>query len=75
MLIIKGKIRAKTFRNLENIQQYHTKVKNIEHKEIKIQKYLLPKLWKISKKEAQIIFKPRCRVVKVKNNLKEILMI
>ena len=38
MGIIKEKIRAKTLRNLENIKQYHTKVKDIEHNEIKIQK-------------------------------------
>ena len=70
MGIIKEEIRAKTLRNMEKIKQYHTKVKNIEYKEMKIQKYLLPNSCKMTKEEAQMIFKLRCRVVKVKNNLK-----
>ena len=70
MGIIKEEIRAKTLRNMEKIKQYHTKVKNIEYKEMKIQKYLLPNSGKMTKEEAQMIFKLSCRVVKVKNNLK-----
>ena len=70
MGIIKDKIRAKTFKNMEKIKQNHTKVKNIQHKEMKIQKYLLPNSCKMSKEEAQIIFKLRCRAVKVKDNIK-----
>ena len=70
MRVIKEKIRRKTFENMEKIKNSHTKVKNIEHQGMKIQKYLQPNSCKIRKEEAQLIFKLRCRTVRVKRNLK-----
>ena len=70
MRVIKEKIRTKTFENMEKIKNSHTKVKNIEHQGMKIQKYLQPNSCKIRKEEAQLIFKLRCRTVRVKRNLK-----
>ena len=70
MNLIKNKINKRTFENLESLKQSHSKVKKVEHIGIKIQKYLQPNNSKMTKVEAQIIFKLRCRMTEAKINLK-----
>ena len=68
--LIKNKINRRTFENLESLKQSHSKVKKVEHIGIKIQKYLQPNNSKMTKVEAQLIFKIRCRMTEAKVNLK-----
>ena len=48
----------------------HSKVENVEHSDIIMQKYLQPNNTKINKEDAQLIFKLRCRMTEAKVNLK-----
>ena len=68
--LIKNKINRPTFENLESLKQSHSKVRMVEHIGIKIQKYLQPNNSKMTKMEAQLIFKLRCRMTEAKVNLK-----
>ena len=70
MKIIKQKVREKSFEKLENLKKSHTKVEDVEHSCIVMQKYLQPNTTKITKDEAQLIFKLRCKVTEAKVNLK-----
>ena len=70
MRIIKEEIRKKVFQHMEELKKHHSKVKDIEHQGIKIQKYLQPNTCLMTKEEAQFIFKLRCRTIKVKRNFK-----
>ena len=70
MSIIKDKIQMQTFQDMEKIKSSHTKVKEIKHENMKMQKYLQANSCKITNKEAQLIFKLRCRTINVKRNLK-----
>jgi hypothetical protein len=65
---IKEKICMKTLEKLENEKKCHSKVKEIEHNIIKMQKYLLPTRMKIWKEE--LIFQLRYRMTEVKINLR-----
>ena len=67
---IKEKINLKAFENLQKVKESHSKVKEIQHNLIKIQKYLQPNSIKITKEEAQLIFQLRCRVTETKVNLR-----
>ena len=67
---IKQRNNLKTFENLQKVKTSHSKVKEIEHSHIKMQKYLQPNSVKITKEEAQLIFHLRCRVTETKNNLR-----
>ena len=64
--IIKERIHEKTLERLKNLKNSHSKVKDFEYDIIKMQKYLQPNNIKISREEAQLIFKLRCRVTNVK---------
>ena len=57
-------------KNYKKIKFSHTKVKNLEHNSLKMQKYLQPNQTKITNEEAQLVFKLRCRVTETKVNLK-----
>ena len=70
--VIKEKIKNYTFDKLEKRKLSHSKVENVEHCGINMQKYLKPNKTKISKEDSQLIFKLRCRVTKAKENLKGI---
>ena len=48
----------------------HSKVETVEHNALRIQKYLQANQTQMNKEEAQLIFKMRCRVTEVKNNMK-----
>ena len=67
---IKEKINLKAFENLQKVKESHSKVKEIQHNLIKIQKYLQPNSIKITREEAQLIFQLRCRVTETKVNLR-----
>ena len=70
MKIVKEKNRIKTFERLKNMKENHSKVKEVMHKEIAMQDYLKSNKEVISKKQAQLIFKLRCKVTGVKMNMK-----
>lgn len=70
MNMIKQRIQTITFENLVKVKLTHSKVKNVEHNGINMQKYLQPNSELISREEAQLIFKLRCRVSKLKVNMK-----
>ena len=61
-----------SFRYLENIKQKHYKVMHLEHKNLEVQKYMLPIKEGISNEERQLIFKMRSKVTNVKINMKGI---
>ena len=67
---VKCEIRIRLFEKLQNIKLSHSKVNKIKHNGLRIQKYLKPNKSKMSKEEAQLIFKLRCRVTLTKHNLK-----
>ena len=58
------------YKKVPKEKESHSKVRKIEHRAIKIQKYLLPNTIKISKEEAHLIFQLRCRVTEAKINLR-----
>ena len=60
----------KAFENLQKVKHSHSKVKEIQHSHIKMQKYLQPNSVKITIEEAQLIFQLRCRVTETKINLR-----
>ena len=68
--LIKKKIYEKTFENLEKLKSTHSKVEHVEHSDIVMQKYLQPNTVKMTKDDAQLIFKLRCRMTDIKVNLK-----
>ena len=68
--LIKQKTFQKTFENFEKIKSSHSKVVNVEHCDIIMQKYLQPNTSKMTKEDAQLIFKLRCRMTEAKVNLK-----
>ena len=68
--LVKEKIRDKAFESLSKIKNSNSKVKNIEHTVLKIQKYLQPNKVRITKEECKLIFQLRCKVTNVKANMK-----
>ena len=68
--LVKKKIKDKTLQKLENLKKNHSKVKHLEHNAMVMQKYLQPNSVKMSKADAQLIFKLRCQVTQAKFNLK-----
>ena len=68
--LVKEKVRDKAFESLSKIKNSHSKVKNIEHTVLKIQKYLQPNKVRITKEECKLIFQLRCKVTNVKANMK-----
>ena len=68
--VVKEKLEQKTFMKLENLKKNHSKVKNIEHNRMVMQKYLQPNSMKMSKEDAQLIFRIRSKMSNVKCNFK-----
>ena len=52
------------------MKENHSKVKEVKHKDIAMQDYLKPSKEVITRKQAQLIFKLRCKVTGVKMNMK-----
>jgi hypothetical protein len=67
---VQEKIEVKAFENLQKKKKSHSKVKQLDHNAIKMQKYLQANQTNIRREEAQLIFKLRCKVTEVKVNLK-----
>ena len=65
---VKQEIKLKTFEKLQKVKSSHSKVETVEHNTHKIQKHLQLNKTKITKEEAQLIFRLRCRVTDVKIN-------
>ena len=72
MNMVKERIKNKSFQSLEKIKKSHSKVQEIEHNSITMQKYLQPNKTNITREEAKLIFKLRCQVTDTKVNLKGI---
>ena len=53
MNMIKQRIQTITFENLVKVKLTHSKVKNVEHTGINMQKYVQPNSEQISREEAQ----------------------
>ena len=67
---VKKEYNRKAFDKLQKVKFSHSKVETVEHNTHKIQKYLQPNKTKITKEEAQLIFRLRCRVTDVKINFR-----
>ena len=52
------------------MKNLHSKVKNIKHDELRMQRYLEPNKLIRNKEEAQFIFKLRCQMTNLKANMK-----
>ena len=63
-------VEEKAFEDLQKIKGNHSKVNNVKHNKLEMQRYLKPNNLKIKKDEAQTIFKMRSRVTEVKSNYK-----
>ena len=63
-------IQKKALEKLQKEKESHSKVKEIEHISIQMQKYLQPNSVKMMKEDAQPIFRLRCRVTGVKINMR-----
>ena len=70
--MIKKIIGEKTLKELEKRKSQHSKVRNIKHSSLRMQKYLQPNKLLIKNEESQLIFKLRCRVTEAKFNFKGI---
>ena len=70
MLKEDNKIKEKVFEELNLLKENHSKVKHLKHYVFEMQKYFKPCNIKITKEEAQEIFKLRSRVSDVKLNYK-----
>ena len=55
---------------MEEVKGSHSKVKNLLHENIQMQKYLKPNTCKMNKEDGQLIFKLRCKVTNLKMNFK-----
>ena len=70
MNMIKRKIEHKALRDLNRVKESHSKVRELKHTLLKMQKYLMPNDENLSKEDAQLIFKLRSRVTETKTNMK-----
>ena len=68
--ILKKVVADKAFERLIKMKENHSKVKDIKHYKLEMQKYLKANKLNIKQEEAQMIFKLRSRVTEVKINLK-----
>ena len=68
--ILDNNIKEKVFEELNLLKENHSKVKHLKHYVFEMQKYFKPCNIKITKEEAQEIFKLRSRVSDVKLNYK-----
>ena len=68
--LIKRKVEANALKELEQLKKKHSKVKMIKHEVLKLQNYLKPNKMNIKKDHSELIFKLRCQVTNVKENMK-----
>ena len=70
--LVKRKIEANALQELVKIKLKHSKVKMIKHPVLKLQNYLKPNKLNIKKEHSQLIFKLRCQVTDIKENMKNL---
>ena len=70
MKLIKDRIKSKTYNEMEDIKGTHSKVKNLSHENLQMQKYLKPNRCNMNIEDGQLIFKLRCKITNAKMNLK-----
>ena len=70
MKIVKEINKEKSLKNLLKMKDSHSKVRNIKHDEIKLQRYLEPNEIIRNREDAQLIFKLRCQMTNLKVNMK-----
>ena len=70
MNIVKQNSLKHSFYKLELMKEKHSKVSSIKHETFKMQKYLAPNEEDLLKSDMQMIFKMRCKVIKLKMNMK-----
>ena len=68
--LVKEKTRAAAMEYLTNLKKKHSKVKEIEHDDLEIQKYFLPDTVTKTVKQIQDLFKIRTRMLEIKTNMK-----
>ena len=68
--IVKQAIKENALKNLQELKTTHSKVKMLEHVQLKMQDYLSPNIQQITKEEIQMIFKIRSKVLTLKMNQK-----
>ena len=66
---VKRSIREQVFEKLNRVKQTHSKVNDLNHSKLEMQKYFLPTQYEVTKEEIQVIFKLRSRVMRVKMNM------
>ena len=69
--IVKRKVEHKALNDLIKRKEDHSKVKNLKHPVLKIQKYLTANNQNLNIEDCQNIFKMRCKVKKTKMNMKQ----
>ena len=64
-ITVKQCIKEKTFSKLKEMKKNHSKVSNVFHSKFELQDYFLPTNQKITKDEAQYIFKRRTKMTRL----------
>ena len=70
MNMIKRKIEHKALKDLNRVKESHSKVRELSHPVLKMQKYFMPSNLNLSQEDCQLIFKLRSRVTETKMNMK-----
>ena len=69
--IVKAKVKEKAFKYLSELQETHSKSKNIKYYELKLQDYLKADTTDLTIKDKSFIFNARSRMLDVKCNYKD----
>ena len=69
--IVKIKVKEKAFKYLSELQETHSKSKNIKYHDLSLQEYLKPDTSDLSIKEKSFIFNARSRMLNVSCNFKD----
>ena len=67
--MIKRKIEHKALKDLNRVKESHSKVRELSHPVLKMQKYLMPSNLNLSQEDCQLIFKLRSRVTETTMNM------
>ena len=70
--LVKRNVMEKTFKNLLETKQTHSKVMKLEYEKLEMQTYFLPNKFECSKEDVQLIFKIRSNMTNAKMNKKNL---
>ena len=70
--LVKRNVIEKTFKNLLETKQTHSKVMKLEYEKLEMQTYFLPNKFECSKEDVQLIFKIRSNMTNAKMNKKNL---